>query len=576
MIINHNMAAVNTLRQMGVNESNSSKSLQKLSSGLRINGASDDAAGLAISEKMRGQIRGLDQATRNSQDGISMIQTAEGSLNETHSILQRMRELATQASSDTNVGVDRGEIQKEVNALTSEVNRIGNTTEFNTQKLLKGGDGSATVTKTGLTSFPAPAFLSGGTADVLSQTTLSDTMAAISNAATGKTMTFHVGGSDFTVNTDVAQNLAASSVSADGKTITLGTLDGTTNLDTANKGATALAALLTTAFGKAGLGGQYTATANGTKIDFSAVANSAADGAAGAIVASTGADLATFVGTAGTVAQGAVVAGARATAADFADFSGANNPTLAAAFVGKGFTIDNKTVEFYDGAAGNYQGNGIGVDIHGAADGAAIVANIVSQAGNKLDHVTLSAGTAGMLTATTKDRGVAGNAVAVADGGVKKEFTATLQIGANQGQSMTLNIADMRAKALNITGTLGSANFTAANTVTDGTNATTTEAALDVSSNTAAGNAITVINNAIQTVSAQRSSLGAFQNRLEHTINNLGTSSENMTAAESRIRDVDMAKEMTAFKKNDILNQAAQAMLAQANQQPQGILQLLR
>lgn len=139
MIINHNIAALNTYRQLSNNQTIGQKSLEKLSSGLRINRAGDDAAGLAISEKMRAQIRGLDQASRNAQDGISMIQTAEGALNEVHSILQRMRELANQAASDTNVNIDRDEIQKEINQLTSEINRIGNTTEFNTQKLLNGG-----------------------------------------------------------------------------------------------------------------------------------------------------------------------------------------------------------------------------------------------------------------------------------------------------------------------------------------------------------------------------------------------------------------------------------------------------
>lgn len=141
MRINHNLASLNTYRQLSTNSANGQKSLEKLSAGLRINKAGDDAAGLAISEKMRAQIRGLDQASRNAQDGISMIQTAEGALNETHSILQRMRELADQAANDTNVGQDRSEIQKELNQLTSEINRIGNTTEFNTQKLLNGGSG---------------------------------------------------------------------------------------------------------------------------------------------------------------------------------------------------------------------------------------------------------------------------------------------------------------------------------------------------------------------------------------------------------------------------------------------------
>ena len=152
MIINHNMASLNTYNKLSSNNSNTAKSLEKLSSGLRINRAGDDAAGLAISEKMRGQIRGLDQAVRNAQDGISLIQTAEGSLSETQSILQRMKELATQASSDTNVTSDRAEIQKEMNQLSSEINRIGNTTEFNTQKLLKGITAAVVSTDLGKTT----------------------------------------------------------------------------------------------------------------------------------------------------------------------------------------------------------------------------------------------------------------------------------------------------------------------------------------------------------------------------------------------------------------------------------------
>src|SRR5665648_530819 len=144
MIINHNLGSMNAQRNMGINSSNASKSMEKLSSGLRINKAGDDAAGLAISEKMRGQIRGLDQASANAQDGISMIQTGEGALNETTSILQRMRELAVQGSNDTNTTDDRTQIQKEMNQLTSEVSRIGNNTEFNTQKLLNGTSGAVT------------------------------------------------------------------------------------------------------------------------------------------------------------------------------------------------------------------------------------------------------------------------------------------------------------------------------------------------------------------------------------------------------------------------------------------------
>ncbi|TCI22394.1 flagellin Hag [Exiguobacterium sp. SL-9] len=296
MIINHNLNSMNAHRNMSFNTAQTGKAMEKLSSGLRINRAGDDAAGLAISEKMRGQIRGLDMGAKNAQDGISLIQTAEGALNETHSILQRMRELAVQSSNDTNTNTDRGEIQKEVDELAKEITRIANNTEFNTKKLL---DGSAS------------------------------TGSGVTNAAD---LTFH--------------------------------------------------------------------------------------------------------------------------------------------------------------------------------------------------------------------------------------------IGANTGQSLTLKIGAMDAQTLGVSGAGGAA-------ATGGT-AAVTVAGIAVNTQATANTAITAINTAIERVSSERSLLGANQNRLEHTINNLSTSAENLQAAESRIRDVDMAKEMMNFTKNNILNQAAQAMMAQSNQQPQAVLQLLR
>jgi len=276
MRINHNVAALNTYRQLTTNDAGAAKSLEKLSSGLRINRAGDDAAGLAISEKMRGQIRGLDQATRNAQDGISLIQTAEGALQESHSILQRMRELAVQSSNDTNTTTDRTQIQKEVTQLNSELDRIANTTQFNTMNLLDGS-------------------------------------------------------------------------------------------------------------------------------------------------------------TAGVV----------------------------------------------------------------------------------------------------------------------------LQIGANAGQNITVTISDMR--------------------VTGGASAAMSAlAGVDLTTQPNSDAAITLVDTAIDFLSGGRADLGAVQNRLEHTINNLSVTSENLTASESRIRDVDMAKEMMEYTKNSILSQAATAMLAQANQAPQEVLQLLK
>ncbi|QTN00391.1 flagellin [Sediminibacillus dalangtanensis] len=273
MRINHNIAALNTHRQLTGNQNATQGSLEKLSSGLRINKAGDDAAGLAISEKMRGQIRGLDMASKNAQDGVSLIQTAEGALNETHDILQRMRELSVQAANDTNGDKDREELQKEVSELVDEIDRIAGDTQFNGKNLLNG--------------------------------------------------------------------------------------------DLAGSGA------------------------------------------------------------------------------------------------------------------------------------------------------------------------------------------VTFHIGSNADQNITLDVNDMSASGISVDG-------------------------VNISSQSGANSAITTIDTAIETVSSERAKLGANQNRLEHTINNLGTSSENLTAAESRIRDVDMAKEMMAFTKNNILSQASQSMLAQANQQPQGVLQLLQ
>jgi len=407
MIINHNLGAMNANRNMNINSGAASKSMEKLSSGLRINKAGDDAAGLAISEKMRGQIRGLDQASANAQDGISMIQTGEGALNETTSILQRMRELAVQGSNDTNTTDDRTQIQKEMNQLTSEVSRIGNNTEFNTQKLLNGTSG------------------------------------AVTGATTGSAGTY-----DITVGiTDIA---------IDGKTLSYSA--------------------------SAGVTGKWN-----TKAELTAL-----------IVA---------------------------------------DQTLNFKYAA---TTPDATVTLTQ-RAGNFSATGPAV-------------------------------TGTTVTATTP--------------GVDKTAAAsafTFQIGANQSQQFTASISDMRSSALGLAGTAGGttsvyqATFVAAGTANDLSDVTnTSEHALDISSSAKATAAIKVLDAATASVSGERAKLGAYSNRLDHTIANLGTSSENLTSAESRIRDVDMAKEMSTFSKNNILAQAAQAMLAQANQQPQQVLTLLR
>ncbi|OAA93655.1 flagellin [Clostridium coskatii] len=570
MIINHNLQANNAIRNMNINSSNASKSMQKLSSGLRINSAADDAAGLAISEKMRGQINGLDQATSNSQDAISMVQTAEGALNETTSILQRMRQLANQSANGTNVTVDRQSIQTEMNQLTSEVNRIGNTTEFNTQSLLKG-DGSVKVAGSGLTT--GVGNFTGGVDP--SKTAATQTNAITATATAADTYTVTLNGQALTV-TFAASNAGGQSAQAvynvTGTAATVN-LESTATVNGAASGIrTALQDMIDN---NSALKGNYTVTGNGANVTITAVSGGTFDGAAGIIgdSAKSGATLAgTAVGNTGTTSTGTA---ASATITIGGTYS---------SYIGTGMTIDNQQIEFYDGTKGAYTGSAIGVDIASGATADDISKAIIAQAGPKLTGVTLATGGgAGTVTISAANPGVAGDQIKVQDGSIQQNFKTTMQVGANMGQTFEISIADMRSNALGIAGTAGGsvagvagAKFTSTNVVTDGTSATLREAALDVSSTDTATAALKVLDNATAAVSAQRSQLGAYQNRLEHTIANLGTSSENLTSAESRIRDVDMAKEMSAYSKNNILSQAAQAMLAQANQQPQQVLQLLR
>ncbi|MED4113677.1 flagellin N-terminal helical domain-containing protein [Priestia megaterium] len=555
MRINHNITALNTYRQFNNANNAQGKSMEKLSSGLRINSAADDAAGLAISEKMRGQIRGLDQASKNSQDGISMIQTAEGALNETHDILQRMRELATQASNDTNVGTDRTEIQKEINQLTSEINRVGNTTEFNTKSLLKG-DGKVNLASTGLANVSGT--LSGGTE-------ASKTQAAAGNKVAGDVSALVNGNKvEYTIN---GQKLTATFATADatgGKTggevtVTSGT-NASINLGTdfanTNAGRTEVAESLQKSLqgmidNNDTLKGQYEVTLGGTNSDeitIKAVAGGQFDGAAGNISVASTLTTATFADVGAITTAGTNVAAVEAsTTIDFTDATGSSVDTKAEVenLVGKGFTINDKQVEFYDATKGSYNGDAIGINISDAINASsnfdqALATTVAAQLGDKVDGIKTTAAS-GVLTITAETAGTAGNNVTLKDGGVQEDFKATFQVGANKDQSFTIDIKDMRSSALGIAGKAGDKGFTSSNSVTDGTSSTNKEAALDVSSFESATSAIDTINSAIEKVSSERSKLGAFQNRLEHTINNLNTSSENLTSAESRIRDVDYA-----------------------------------
>jgi flagellin len=450
MRINHNIAALNTHRQLGAANNNQSKSMEKLSSGLRINKAGDDAAGLAISEKMRAQVRGLDMASKNAQDGNSLIATAEGALNETHSILQRMRELAVQSANDTNTATDRGEIQKEIDQLTSEIDRIGNTTEFNTKKLLNGG---AAVNGTVTGANAASISILGGTGET------------------------QVG--------SLASNITAATVAtADNSASTAATFAAATNL--------AAAADL---------------TVNGVSFSFGTTDN--------------GQSILDKINDAGIGVTAAINAG---------------KLTLTSSTVG---SASEMTVSAATGAFAGLETVTEGVDATITGGGASYTAE-----GNK---ITLQSGSQKGLELEVNSTFTAG----VATVAVTSNGGLNLQIGANEGQNMYISVGDMRATALGVN-------------------------QIDVKSASSADKSITTINDAIEKVSAERSKLGAYTNRLDHTVNNLGTSSENLTAAESRIRDVDMAKEMMEQTKQSILAQASQAMLAQANQKPQAVLQLLQ
>jgi flagellin len=374
MRINHNIAALNTYRQLTVNNEASSKAIEKLSSGLRINRAGDDAAGLAISEKMRGQIRGLEMASKNAQDGISLIQTAEGALSETHAILQRMRELTVQSLNDTNEAEDRGALNEEFMALIDEIDRIADTTQFNGKVLLNGE-------------------LGGG------------------KLAEGS-----------------AEDLAEAGVAG-----------------------------ITIAGAEAG---EYKLELEDTTL---------------------------------TVTYPA---------------EGEEDPT----------TIEIEDVEVPEGF-------GVAtIELKNEEVDLGIVLRINANFNTGTEGVTFT---------------------------VESGSELSLQIGANETQTIEIAINNMDAGALGV-------------------------AITSIADKDGANEALVALDGAIKAVSTQRSALGAYQNRLEHTISNVDTAAENLTAAESRIRDVDMAREIMEFTKTAILTQAAQAMLAQANQQPQGVLQLLR
>ena len=544
MVVQHNISAMNANNAMTRNVSGLCKSTEKLSTGYQINRAADNAAGLAISEKMRSQIRGLAQATNNANDAISLIQTAEGGLQETEDILQRMRELSVQSANGTYTDEDREQIQHEVDALKAEIDRIAESTEFNEMKLLDGSlDGG--VGKTGEYGPRYGVMLAAeGTTTALT-TNLSLEGSSITSSVAGVSVALK----------DAASGAGGENAewSEDGLTLTLNLKAGQTytqsQIDDLIKNATQ--AKDTT---QAGDPADVSFKVNNGLFTFSGEESFKVE--TGIRADSGEVDLTTALMTSGAAQND--------TYADSIKFT-ANN-----------YGVDERKIKLKtDVAAGKEWVETNTADSVNAKDGEFTLhlstgveyteedlEKLMAKSGLDYD-VTLSDQAASpdgdkVLFAQTKDVTVTADMSTVAGKGLGADKALgageglTFQIGANgvEDQRLTVNVSDMSSTALGVGG-------------------------LEISTQDGANDAINKIDDAIKSVSSQRAKLGAVQNRLEHTVNSLSTAEENLQSAESQIRDTDMASEMIKYTKSNILQQASQSMLAQANQQPQGVLQLL-
>lgn len=494
MVVQHNLQAMNANRMLNVTTGQQAKSTEKLSSGYKINRAADDAAGLTISEKMRKQIRGLDQASTNAQDGVSSVQTAEGALTEVHSMLQRMNELAVQASNGTNAESDRQAIQDEIDQLTTEIDRVAETTKFNEIYLLKGDSEGGTKTEK-LAAHDAG--LAGTLVD------------------NGDTATFTAKA----LKHGEKINIAGKSYTVDGVTKPT---DSKIELK-ANTGTAAAAAVyeLNLAGMKAEIDGKATFTIGGTDYTIDVAKDDDGEKIATKLVAALNNKIADGLGAA-TKYTVAVDGNTKSKLTFTASGVGTNAKSLAA-------TSTYKPLE-----------NG------------ASVTDIYSKMKDELATAS-SIGTDTAATVTNNNDGtfsIKKGSVSVAE-----SLSFNLHVGADADLTNKINV---NIETMN-SAYLGIKNLNVADKT--GTSATY---------------AVDAIADAVAKVSSQRSALGAVQNRLEHTIDNLDNVVENTTSAESRIRDTDMAEEMVNYSKNNILAQAGQSMLAQANQSTQGVLSLLQ
>ena len=496
MRIQNNIMAMNAYRNYSNNTSALSKNLEKLSSGYKINRAGDDAAGLAISEKMRAQITGLEGAQSNAKDGISLVQTAEGALTEVHDMLNRMYSLAEQSANGTYENeTDRAQLQKEVTQLKDEINRIADSSNFNGIQLL---DGSMTAAEgaTSVTGLDGAAVTAAGGAAFTQDLTFTGTV------TDGSTVSMEVKYLD-----------------KDGKaqTATVTFAGKETAADMASAAATALQSVFGDGYTVSASSGKVTIKANDVGANETQVFGFTVKDSAGSTV---------------TTSVGAATAG--------------KDNVYGLAFGSKNvtdkltFSVDGQTYEVVTRGQKAQDGNkAIYLD---KSTGALNDDDVASIAQQLKDY-----GVDASIDGTTK------TTINIAASGSETKGGLTLQIGDTSDSFNQLNVSikDCHTDSLGI-------------------------ADLDIGTQEGAKAALETIENAINYVSDVRGTLGATQNRLDHTINNLSVMQENIQDAESTIRDTDVAEEMMSYTKNNILIQSAQAMLAQANQVPQGVLQLLQ
>ncbi len=575
MVVRSNIMAVNSQRQLGMNNSQVSKALEKLSSGYRINRAGDDASGLAISEKMKSQIKGLDTASLNAQDGISLVQTAEGALTEVHNMLNRMTELATRSANGINEDLNRESLQLEVDKLQEEIDRISQSTNFNGIKLLDGSLGGGNVSANGTSFTGANDISKFSSAEVVTGAASGVSFTAVTSASA--TETFVIDGQKLEIDWSKgdAKKFLESITSVDGSTTPIATEAGK---EWANK----LTELFNNQIKEQGLKGSVKITFDGSKFSLKSE-NKGSDSEF------------SFSGSTLTEAE----------------------KSLGSLLFGGSTTAGDPITSIISKAGNEYNGNTIAagsqfqMDINGTKVTVTVATQITKTSSQTVVNMSTvvanlqtdiqaavnAYNTAMGLTPGTYDKasGLTGLTVsdftveAADDGGFLIKYNGDVEdvkfsfndigekdiaasLGLANGSSMA---GGNRGLILQIGDTADSFNQIAVS-VANMSSLGIGVASVDISKREGAASAIDTIRAAIDKVSEQRAVLGATQNRLEYTINNLDTASENLQSANSRIRDTDMAKMMMEYTKVNVLTQSAQAMLAQANQQPQSVLQLLQ